>query len=77
MPHLNEASGIAEWERSEEHSVYDTKDGCVCSDAQGQDDNGGCGESEVFQQNTETVFEILEKGEHAQFYLRTDKRGLA
>jgi hypothetical protein len=76
VPKLNEASGIAEGEWAEEDGVYDAEDGGVCSDAQGQDDDGGCGEAGVFQQNTEAVFEIREKSVHAEFYLRTDKRGM-
>ena len=58
VPELNQASGIAEGEWAEEHGVYDAEDGGVCSDAQGQDDDGGCGEAGVLQQDTEAVFEI-------------------
>jgi hypothetical protein len=76
VPQLHEASGVVEREWAEEHGVYDAKDCSVRSDAEGEDDDGGCGEAGVFHQNTEAVFEIREKVEHAQFYLRTDKRGM-
>jgi hypothetical protein len=59
VPHLYEASGIAEGEWAEEHGVHDAEDGGVCSDAQGQDDDGGCGEGGIFEQYAEAVLEIL------------------
>jgi hypothetical protein len=58
VPDLNEARGIVEREWAQEHCVHYAEDGGIGSDAQSQYDDGGCRKSGIFQQNTETVFEI-------------------
>src|SRR5205823_6018106 len=64
FPYLHELSRLVVVERLQQHTIDDTEDSCVGSDAEREREHGHGGEAGILQQHSGAVAEVLKQDSH-------------